>query len=95
MRFRDVGLSSKCAQAYSLKDMADDVIGLLDHLDIARAHVFGISLGGIVAQLIGVHHGERVGCLFSVMSGSGKRRWQSRRAADHHQSTDAGQPWCG
>ena len=68
---RDVGLSSKCDEDYSLSDMAGDVIGLLDHLDIERAHIFGISLGGMVAQLVAVEHAARVDCLFSVMSGSG------------------------
>lgn len=68
---RDVGLSSKCDDDYSLSDMAGDVVGLLDQLDIERAHIFGISLGGMVAQLVAVEHTARVACLFSVMSGSG------------------------
>jgi len=68
---RDVGLSSKCEDDYTLSDMAADVVGLLDVLDIQQAHVFGISLGGMVAQLIGVEHATRVLSLFSVMSGSG------------------------
>jgi len=68
---RDAGRSSKLAAAYSLADMATDVVGILDALDIARAHVLGISLGGMIAQLVAVDHGERVDCLFSVMSSSG------------------------
>ena len=68
---RDVGLSTKCTQDYSLSDMAADVVGLIDHLGAERAHIFGISLGGMVAQLLGIEHGDRVACLFSVMSGSG------------------------
>ena len=68
---RDVGLSSKVSERYQLSDMATDVIGILDALDIQKAHVFGISLGGMVAQLVAHLHGERVGCLFSVMSTSG------------------------
>ncbi|MEM7080135.1 MAG: alpha/beta fold hydrolase [Pseudomonadota bacterium] len=68
---RDVGLSTKCEDEYSLKDMAGDVIGLLDHLTLSRAVIFGISLGGMVAQLVAYHYPERVRALFSVMSGSG------------------------
>ena len=68
---RDVGLSSKCESGYSLSAMAGDVIGLMDNLDIQQAHIFGISLGGMVAQLVAVEHAGRVLCLFSVMSGSG------------------------
>ncbi len=68
---RDVGLSTKCSEDYTLSDMAADVVGLMDHLRISRAHIFGISLGGMVAQLVGIEYGPRVGCLFSVMSGSG------------------------
>ena len=70
---RDVGLSSKVSERYQLADMAADVVGILDALDIQKAHVFGISLGGMVAQLVAHLHGERVGCLFSVMSTSGAR----------------------
>jgi pimeloyl-ACP methyl ester carboxylesterase len=68
---RDVGLSSKLDRGYRLQDMAADVVGLLEALQIERAHVFGISLGGMVAQLVAVDFPERVRCLFSVMSSSG------------------------
>ena len=70
---RDVGLSSEVEAGYELRDMAADVVGLMDHLDLQRAHVMGISLGGMVAQLVGYHFPERVQCLFSVMSSSGNR----------------------
>ena len=68
---RDAGLSSQLKQDYPLADMATDVVAILDELAIDQAHVFGISLGGMVAQLVAYHHGERVKCLFSVMSTSG------------------------
>lgn len=68
---RDVGLSTKCVEDYTLSDMAGDVIGLLDHLNIPQAHIFGISLGGMVAQLIAVEHAHRCITMSSVMSGSG------------------------
>lgn len=68
---RDVGLSSKVEEQYELVDMATDVVGLMDALDIQAAHVFGISLGGMVAQLVAVNFPSRVLSLFSVMSSSG------------------------
>lgn len=46
--------------AYSLSDMACDVIGLMDALEIMRAHIFGISMGGAIAQLLAIEHPERI-----------------------------------
>lgn len=68
---RDVGASSKMQDSYALADMAGDVTGILDALEIERAHIFGISLGGMIAQLVAVNYPQRVRCLFSVMSSSG------------------------
>ncbi len=56
---------------YTLKDMADDGIGLLDALGIAKAHVVGASMGGMIAQLMAVHHPERLATLTSIMSTTG------------------------
>jgi pimeloyl-ACP methyl ester carboxylesterase len=68
---RDAGRSSKVDDDYSLGDMADDVVALADALGLDRFHLFGISLGGMIAQLVAVRHGRRVVRLFSVMSTSG------------------------
>ena len=69
---------------YTLKDMADDGIGLLDALGIARAHVVGASMGGMIAQLMAVHHGERLASLTSIMSttGNGKLPQAEKHAID-------------
>ncbi len=54
--------------------MAADAVGLLDHLVIAAAHVVGISMGGMIAQLIAMNSPERVLSLVSIMSSTGNRR---------------------
>ena len=68
---RDAGLSSKIPEPYAMLDMAQDLVGLLDHLGIGSAHLFGISLGGMIVQRTAIHFADRVKCLFSVMSSSG------------------------
>jgi pimeloyl-ACP methyl ester carboxylesterase len=60
--------------AYTLADMADDAAGLLDWLEIEAAHVVGISMGGMIAQLVAIRHRERVLSLVSIMSTTGNRR---------------------
>lgn len=56
---------------YSLNDMSDDVIGLLDALGIKKAHVVGRSMGGMIAQLAAGRYPERVLSLTSIMSTTG------------------------
>ena len=56
---------------YTLRDMAEDGMALLDALEIPRAHVVGASMGGMIAQLMAVHHPDRLLSLTSVMSTTG------------------------
>lgn len=56
---------------YTLYDMTDDVVGLLDSLAIARAHMVGRSMGGMIAQLMASEHPERTLSLTSIMSSTG------------------------
>ncbi|MBL4682014.1 MAG: alpha/beta fold hydrolase [Pseudomonadales bacterium] len=86
---RDVGLSQKfdhiappklgdvakgiTQPPYTLKDMSDDVIGLMDALNIEQAHVLGISMGGMIVQLMAVHYPRRLLSMLSIMSSSGRR----------------------
>ncbi|EFH81136.1 alpha/beta fold hydrolase [Ktedonobacter racemifer] len=51
------------APPYSTRGFAQDAIALLDHLGIARVHVYGYSMGGRVSQWLGIDHGQRVGAL--------------------------------
>lgn len=60
---------------YTLKDMATDAVGLMDGLNIDKAHVVGASMGGMIAQLVAVHFPERVLSLTSIMSTSGNSRY--------------------
>jgi pimeloyl-ACP methyl ester carboxylesterase len=56
---------------YSLNDMADDAAGLLDALDIGKAHVCGSSMGGMIAQSLAIRHPQRVLSLISIYSTTG------------------------
>lgn len=56
---------------YTLKDMADDGIGLLSALGIDKAHVVGASMGGMIVQLMAIHHAERLLTMTSIMSTTG------------------------
>jgi pimeloyl-ACP methyl ester carboxylesterase len=59
---------------YSLEDMAGDAAGLMRQLDIGAAHVVGVSMGGMIAQLLAIQHPRRVRSLVSIMSSTGNRR---------------------
>jgi pimeloyl-ACP methyl ester carboxylesterase len=59
---------------YTLSDMAADGIGLLDHLDIDRAHIVGNSMGGMIVQTMAIEHPGRIASVTSVMSSTGDPR---------------------
>jgi len=56
---------------YTLSDMAADAIGLLDHLGIAKAHIAGASMGGMIVQTMAIEHPERLLSVTSIMSTTG------------------------
>ena len=59
---------------YTLADMADDAAGLLAALGIAKAHVVGASMGGMIVQLMAVNHPDKLLTMTSIMSTTGNRR---------------------
>ena len=75
--------------AYGLEDMADDSAWLLDHLGVERAHLVGMSMGGMIAQTLSYRHPRKAQSLVSIFSTSGNRKvgqpalsmlWQMGRA---------------
>lgn len=72
--FKAVALRRPVPAAYLLRDMAADAVGLLDALDVDRAHVVGVSMGGMISQQIAIDFPERVSSLVSIMSTTGNRR---------------------
>lgn len=78
---RGHGQSSRGSAAVTLARLGQDVVGLLDHLDIRRAHFCGISMGGMIGQWLGIHAPGRIGKL--VLANTAARignpaAWQTR-----------------
>jgi pimeloyl-ACP methyl ester carboxylesterase len=70
---RDAGLSAKCTSPYTIADMAEDAVIVLDGLGIDRAHVCGASMGGMIAQTVALNHSSRVLTLTLIYTTSGRR----------------------
>src|ERR1700727_1914476 len=58
---------------YTLDDMADDTVGLMDALGVAHAHIVGASMGGMIAQLVAINRPGRTKSLTSIMSTTDRR----------------------
>jgi pimeloyl-ACP methyl ester carboxylesterase len=65
------------SQQYTLSDMAEDAVGLLNELDVSPAHVVGASMGGMIAQQMAAEHPEAVRSLTSIMATTGNR-WRGQ-----------------
>jgi 3-oxoadipate enol-lactonase len=66
---RDAGRSARADQPYTIADMADDVAGLLDALDIHRTHLLGLSMGSMIGIEFALRHADRLDQL--VLTGPG------------------------
>lgn len=72
----DLGTLTRGQQSsppYTLDDMADDGVGLLDALGIRKAHICGASMGGMIAQTVAIRHPSRVLSLISIYSTTGNK----------------------
>ena len=70
---RDTGLSSKLEGVdYGLADMAGDAVAVLDAVGADRAHVMGLSMGGMIVQRLAIDHADRLLSMTSVMSRTGE-----------------------
>ena len=65
---RDAGRSSRATRPYAVADMAGDAVAVLDALDWPAAHVVGVSLGGMIGQVMAARHPDRVLSLTSMCS---------------------------
>jgi 3-oxoadipate enol-lactonase len=79
---RGFGETSLGAAGYTIADLADDVAGLLDHLDIARAAVLGMSMGGYTALACALRHPARVAALVLCDTRAGADAGAMRAARD-------------
>lgn len=68
---RGIGKSGGRGQPYTIRTIADDTVGLMDHLGLDKAHVLGASQGGMIAQEIAINYPERVGKLILVSTTHG------------------------
>ena len=80
---RDVGLSTKFDDTatgdsdalYNVSDMAADAVAVLDAIGVDRAHVMGLSMGGMIVQVLAIEHPDRLLSMTSVMSHTGEREY--------------------
>jgi len=68
---QQVMAGEKINPPYDLTDMAADTVGLMDRLEIDKAHVVGASMGGMIAQIVAAKYPNRMRSLVSIMSSSG------------------------
>lgn len=77
---RDAGESDQEEASYTMADLADDAVALLDALGVARAHVAGISMGGMIALQLALNHPRRVERLVLIATSAGGWSPEQRHA---------------
>ena len=65
------GINRPLKVSYKLDDMATDALELMNALNLNQAHVVGVSMGGMIGQVLTAKHSSRVSSLTSIMSSSG------------------------
>jgi len=73
---RGAGRSDKPYGGYSLEQMADDAIAVLDAVGVERAHVVGASMGGAISQIVGIRHPDRVRSLVLACTACQHHQWR-------------------
>ncbi len=79
---RGAGRSDKPYGEYSLEQMADDTLAVLDHAGAADAHVVGASMGGVIAQIIALRHPDRVRSLTLACTACQQHAWRQELLAE-------------
>jgi 3-oxoadipate enol-lactonase len=79
---RGAGRSDKPFARYTLEQMADDAAAVLDAAGVERAHVMGASMGGAIAQMLAVHHPERVKSLVLACTACHHHPWRRELLAE-------------
>lgn len=74
---RGAGRSSIPTQTFTLEDMADDAVAVLDHYGVRDAHIVGASMGGAIAQILAVKHPDRVRSLTLACTACRNLPWRS------------------
>jgi 3-oxoadipate enol-lactonase len=83
---RGAGRSDKPYGDYSLEQMAQDAISVLDHAGVETAHVIGASMGGAITEIIGVRHAERVRSLTLACTACMHHQWRKELLAEWAES---------
>lgn len=72
---RDAGRATATQGGYQLVDQASDAVAVLDALGWQTAHVFGMSMGGMIVQQLGISFDERLRTITSLMSSTGNQKY--------------------
>lgn len=93
---RGHGDSEKSKEQYSMKDLADDLKGLLDKLEVEKAHILGLSMGTIIAQVFAINYQSRIKTLILAGVASAPTYYREERTpaieAIERMFTDAMKP---
>jgi 3-oxoadipate enol-lactonase len=78
---RGAGRSDKPYGAYSMEQMADDAVAVLDRIGVGSAHVVGASMGGVITQILALRHPERVRSLTLACTACHHHAWRKELLA--------------